>query len=191
MPEWLIGFGSGIIGAIIGFALAMVWDVFKSKRQSKQKAKTIWSAVQLDLMDNRLIIQSNITLLEGELKHIDQRKIVGDALVPLRTGFEELLKVNLPFRELKIELHIPLNMIAIAQLAREINEAIRSRESYRIHNQAMPNYFSILKFLDERLIQSHKKLLELLEKVVPLDPATEQFAKEIVNSIVEEIKREA
>ena len=185
MSEWLTGFTSGVFATIIGFILAMLWDFFKFKKEVKRKEEAITTTVQHELNENKIILHHNQILLEKELEILDEKRSVVDPLIPLHSSFWDLLRTNLPFPHKYRSFEVAIKIPQAAQLTRDINETIRSRENYRIHNQAMSNYFSHMKLYDQRLIEDFERLLKVLRELEPLAKETESLAKELVKAELE------
>jgi len=47
----------------------------------------------------------------------------------------------------------------------DLNETMRSKENYRIHNGAMNNYDSHMKAYADLLVEQHRQLLQAIESV--------------------------
>ncbi len=161
--EWLAGFMSGVIATIIGFVLTMSWDIYKFNRELKQREETVISAVKEELVSNLSILQYNQTILQKELEVIAEDKSVVAPLSLLQSGFWDLVKINLPRKLTKVDTLAQIRKAA--QLADQINEQIRSRENYRINNQAISNYHFRMKLYDQILLENIGILLKSLEEL--------------------------
>ncbi len=166
MTDWLKGFLAGVIATIIGFILTMLWDTFKLSRESKKREKTVLSTVKEELINNLSILQYNQTLLQRELELVDDNKRLVAPLNILQSGFWDLVKINLPKKLTKEDTLIKIR--TVAQLTDLMNETIRSRENFRIHNMALSGYGSRIKLYDEILLENIGNLLKSLESLQPL-----------------------
>ena len=166
MPDWLIGFLGGVVLALLGFLLTVAWEVRKLRRESQHREKVVTRALKEEMLANVEILKNNQALLSGELAIIDQDKTLVAPLDQLHAGFWDLVKVNLPQKVLT-EPDFLAEVREISQLTDQVNETVRSRESYRIHNGAMSNYSSRMKKYDQILMEYNQKLLTALETVKP------------------------
>lgn len=165
IPEWLIGLISGIFATIIGFGLTMIWDIKKIHREDKQRNVAVLSAGKEECIANINILKGNRNLLEQELTILNDKKFIVMPLLLLQTGFWDLLKTNIP-DILVNEPELLSKIRAITQATDGINELIRSREIYRLHNHAYSNYFDRTELYDNLVIQAGDKLLESLEYIM-------------------------
>src|SRR4029077_14931397 len=69
-------------------------------------------------------------------------------LQTLHTGGWELLRVYIP-RQISRDVTLLSKITEAYRAVRRINETIRSREEYRLHNGAMSNFHSHMKLYDE------------------------------------------
>lgn len=163
MLEWLLPLITGVIAVIIGFALSMVWDNYKFKRESKKKDEIVLSAVKEELVSNLTKLQENRQLIEEELDLIDEKRRVLSPLNLLESGFWDLVKINLPQKLTEGDVLLKIRKVAL--ISERTNEQIRSRENYRIHNQAMTGYISTLRQYDKMILSSITKLEESLKEL--------------------------
>ena len=138
MPEWLIGFMGGVIATTIGSLLMVGWDILKFRRESRWRDETICGAIREELLANLDILRANQRLFEQKLAVLDQRMLVVTPLSLLQTGFWDLAKVNLPQRLIR-DGDMLISIRNVSRMTDEVNETIRSRENYRLHNGAMSN----------------------------------------------------
>lgn len=179
MPVWLIA----LIGAIVGFALTMLWDFFKYRKEAKKKEDTIASTVTVELNENKVILHENLALLEKELRALDENKCLILPLIPLHREFLDLLKSNLPYPRKYRDLKAVMQMFQVAELTSHINETMRSREIFRIYNLGNANYIASMKVYDQRLLADSEKLLKVLNELEPMSRETERFAEELVEKV--------
>lgn len=166
MAEWLTGFIGGVIATVIGFILTMVWDIVKFNRESKRREETVLSAVREELVSNMSILEDNVQLLLKDLEVIGDKKSVVAPLTLLQSGFWDLVKINLPRKLTKVDTLVEIRKVA--QLTEQVNEQIRSRENYRIHNQAMSNYHRRMRLYDEMILGGILILQKSLKEIEPL-----------------------
>ncbi|MFH1169169.1 MAG: hypothetical protein V1691_00605 [Chloroflexota bacterium] len=165
MANWIIPFSIGVGATIVGFILTMVWDFFKFRRETQSREQALLNIVQYELSENINILDNDKAILEQELQVLDEHKSVVPPLIPLQSGFWDLLKVNLSFPKKIRNLDSSIKLMRIAQIIKWINEAIQSRQDYRIHSEAMSNYNSRMKIYDEILLQKSEELRKLLNEL--------------------------
>lgn len=163
MPEWLLGLIIGVVATSIGAGLTMLWDNHKFKRESKKKDEMVLSAVKEELVSNLTKLQDNRQLIEEELDVIDKSKMLVSPLDLLESGFWDLVKINLPQELTKGDVLLKIRKVAL--ITDRTNEQIRSRENYRIHNQAMTGYISTLRLYDKMILSSIATLEKLLKEL--------------------------
>ena len=163
MSEHLRGIITGVIATIIGFGLSMTWDTYKYNRDVKQIERQVLAAFKYEVETNLHILKYNQALLQNEIKVLDKKKSMVAPLKLLDFGSWDLMKLHPPRSLVKVKKLVMVRRIA--QLSDEMNEQIRSRENYRIHNQATTNRHAVLKIYDGLLLKRSKILLELLVKL--------------------------
>ena len=153
---------SGASVAIFSFFLAVGWDEYKNRREIKRREGIIISAVEDELRRNQQILAENKKILESDLIARDESKGVVIPLQYLYEGFWELSRMNLPRKF--IEKDYLVKMQKLATLTNYFNEMIRSRESYRIQNEAMTNFSGRMKIYDKSLLDKVAELEILLDE---------------------------
>lgn len=161
MSEWLIGFTSGVIATVIGFGLTILWDIFKSHRETRYREGRVLAVVREELVGNVRVLNNNLKLISKELQLLPNNKSVVDPLVPLKASFWDLVKINLPKK--LMEGDVLLKIRDMVELTEKINEVIQSRENYRIHNRASTNYGVQLQAYDNILVGNIKEFLGLIK----------------------------
>jgi hypothetical protein len=162
MSQWMSGFFSGVAATIVGFLFTVLWDVYKYRRDVSERDRQILKVVQHDLEENRQLVTENKSMLQQELKIIDQKKELVPPLLLLKTGFWDLLKANLPKRLVK-NTELLERLQALSLLANHINEEIRSRQNYKNASSAMSNYNSTIKIHDEILVSDLDRITKGLD----------------------------
>ena len=167
MSEWIKGFISGVIATIIGFILTMLWDIYKSIRETKEREGRVLLAIKEDLNSNIVILSDNFDLISKELEYIKSGTSLVNPLVPLKTGFWELVKIYLPKKLVKEDILIKIR--DIVRNSEHINEMIQSRENFRIHNMALTNFGAQLKKYDGIILEQMQNILDLIDQLsIPL-----------------------
>jgi hypothetical protein len=147
--EWLAGFITGVAATILGFVLTILWDINKAKRESIEKDKAVIKAINEELLSNKKCLEQNLERLQTELDILNKGKNIVQPLFILKTGFWELAKVQFPRTLLRGNRLVSLRSIVF--YAEQANEEIRSRENYRIHNEAMSNFHHRMHLYDESI----------------------------------------
>jgi len=186
MPEWLIGFIGGVLATILGFALTLTWEIINKRKEAKDLEKRLERLVAMELTENRRILYRNRRLLEDELQALDENKLSLISLTPFRMGFWELLKNHLPLSGKYGENPAALCLICIVDLISEMNETIRNRETFKIHNMGTVGFVAQLRKYDEWLSGYNQMLLEKMDQV---DPEAKEFQR-IAEQLLERHKQE-
>lgn len=152
--DWFLGFIGGVIATVLGCFLTFAWEVYKSRRDIRDRDEIIMRALNEEIGENNKLVARNMAYIRQELAVLSDNKSVVDPLVPLKTGFWDIVKINLPRALLSGGRLLKLRNIAL--LAETTNEQIRSRENYRINNGSMSNFSSRIRLYDESLKQSLK-----------------------------------
>lgn len=170
MSEWLRGLIAGVVATLIGFAVTVSftvwWDNRKFDRDSSQRDEAVLAAVREELLSNIMLIKEHDSFLQHELSVITDKKTVIQPLTPLKIGSWDVLKINIP-KKLKSGDAL-VKVREASQRTDRVNEIIRSRENYRIQNEAMSNFHSRIKMYDEILLNQEQVLLKALEELKPL-----------------------
>ena len=80
----------------------------------------------------------------------------------LKSSMWDLAKLRLPASS-QTELRLLQEIADYSSLVEQTNEAIRSRENYRISNEAMSNFYRRLRLYDEHLLSVQGQLVSLLQ----------------------------
>ena len=139
--EWFLGLLGGVGATLLGFVCTLVWDVRKMRADAAERARAIRETVSEDLTANKQSIASNLAALQQELSALSRRESIVNALQLMRTGFWEIAKSNTPSKVFGAGNLVQLR--DIGSRAEDVNEQVRSRENYRIHNGAMSNFNEI------------------------------------------------
>jgi hypothetical protein len=161
MTTWLSGFLSGVIATIIGFLLTMLWDIYKYRRDSGKRDKSVLNSIREELISNKSIVLKNQQMLQQEMDLLSKNIMVGSPLSTLQGGFWDLVKINLPNQFIKGNSLISVRKIAL--LTDEINEIIRNRENYKLFNGFASDYSNRLRSYDQLLYLHCLEIVKLFE----------------------------
>ncbi len=162
MSEWL---GVFIAGIITGLLLAVLWDIFKSRREIVRRDKMTLSAIKEEISHNLVTLKSNKEILKEELDTIFEEHNVIETLTPLHSGFEDLLKVGIP-ESIKGDTLVKLRHII--HPIDSINRQIASREEYRDSEHEVSVYYRRIKKYDKNIVKGSDRLLAALQELQPL-----------------------
>ena len=102
-------------------------------------------------------------MLQQETDLLNKNIMIVSPLCSLQGGFWDLVKINLPRQFAKGDALLEIRKIAL--LTDEINEAIRSRESYRNYNGGTSDYSSRLNSYDQLLLHQCLEIATLFEEI--------------------------
>ena len=156
MSQWVTGFISGVAATIVGFVFTMIWDLYKYRRDTNQREKSIIDITRHEIEENRQASVENISLLDGELEILDKKKEIVRPLLLLKTGFWDLLKGNIP-KQFLTNVKLIEKIQSLSLLASHINEQVRSRQNYKNSNSAMSDYNSSVKIQDKMILADLKR----------------------------------
>jgi hypothetical protein len=158
---WVTRVIRGLIGAVIYF----IWNIFKSKRESKKREEVVLSKVKAELLSNLCVLQYNQTVLQKELEIINEDGIpISPSLILLQNKFSTLVKNNF---SPKLREDIVDKIREIDLLTMQINEQIRNRKNDQNNDQAML-YYPRLQLYDKMLLENIESLQKMVEEVLPL-----------------------
>lgn len=162
-----------IVLVLLGFSLAVTWDIIQDTRKEKAERESIVVMLQSELGSIHAEINENLKTLDKNLVELETGKEVVRPLLALDTDAWESAKLrNSIFIKNTGDLFKMVNLYAAIDV---INEKIRFRENYRMTNQAMSNYNERLKIIDndikqalEKVKEYHRIAQEYLHKAYPL-----------------------
>lgn len=161
-------FGNFLIGSlttILGFILAILWDLYKHRRDNKRKDFAVILAINEELLANIFNCESNKNAIIQELEALIGQKVLVSPISLLEDSAWDLIKINLPEPIVK-DNSLLKKLRSLVQLIKHTNETIRSREIYRINNSAMTNFESRLRIYDNLILKRTEDLLDRLEILV-------------------------
>jgi len=162
MSEWL---GVYVAGLITGLMFAVLWDIFKVRRESRKKEMMILSSIRSEISHNLLTLQSNKELLNEELETIFEENNIINTLTLLQSGFEDLFKIDMP-ETIKGDTLVKLRHII--HPIDSINQQISIREEYKNSDHDISIHYRQIKKFDDRLLRHSDTLIESLEELKAL-----------------------
>jgi hypothetical protein len=142
---------TGGILVLVGFALAVGWEVWKDDREVGRRDKALNAVVTSDLKINKTQVEFSLKLLSEELAALAEDRSVVQPLPVLQDRFWDVVKLNPPTDLIMNGKLEKLNkLMSVTSI---VNEQVRSRENYRLHNGAMTNFRERMRKYDELLIR--------------------------------------
>lgn len=141
---------TGGILVLVGFLLAVGWETWKDEREVARRDKALNELVTSDLKINKTHVEFSLKLLNEELAVLAKDMSVVQPLPVLQDSFWDVVKLNPPTDLIMSGKLVKLNKLM--SVTSVINEQVRSRESYRLHNGAMTNFQQRMRKYDELLI---------------------------------------
>lgn len=155
--------------AILVILILMGWREYNKKKIEKKALL----AVNNELEYNLQILGHNQGILDEELRLIEdnkfsespkRNKLILESLVPLKTGFWDIIIVDLfPDEIKKSELFVKIRDIDMH--ANKINQEIKSRENYKNVNIEAYDISSMVKNYDKVILKDIEKLRKSLMKL--------------------------
>ena len=161
IPEWVFGLIGGIIATLIGFIFSIRWDMYKYKRDTRQKDELIITSIKEELDANSEIQFANNVTINNDINALNEGKIVIPPITQLHDSIWELMRIHLPNKMSSTDMLTKARNAV--QLTKQTNEYIQSRENYRINNQGMSNYHAVLMIYDKDLLPLMKLLQQHIE----------------------------
>ena len=156
--DLLLAFFSGVGATIIGFFLTMIWEWYKLKNQEN----AVFDSLKEELKTNKAILNNNIASIIEELRILDEGKSVVSPLNIINADFTNMLFVCIP-KKIRKDTNLLSELRTIAMGAKVNNETLKSRETYRMNNEAMTNYSSRMKIYDQILQIQTNELITKIE----------------------------
>lgn len=165
---FLIGAGTSILGAIVGFVLTFVGDRYKYKLENDKRKNLLINLLKDEVKENIVLLNKNIKDLENEIAILSQGKAIPVPLgFMLNTSSWELFRLNLELKKDNLENITKLKSIYSA--ISELNDILSSRKNYKITNGAMSNYENYLKSYNTSIIQASNKIIEQINQLEEWD----------------------
>lgn len=156
MKDWFLGAIGGVVATAIGFVLAILWDIYKMRKEGRQRTRLVVTAIAEELASNKKLTERNMILLRNDIQALPEKKSVVQPLLFLKIGFWDVAKFSLSQGALAPDRLMKLRQAVT--LAEQANEEIRSRETYRLHNGAMSNFHGHMAIYDEALLRTLEEL---------------------------------
>lgn len=163
----------GIIIALLIVAVVILVMIGWNEYSKKKNEKKVLLAVKNELEYNLQILGHNQNILDKEIELIEdnkfseapkRNKLILEPLLPLKTGFWEIIIVDLfPDEIKKSELFVKIRDIDM--LANKINEHINSRQNYKNANIEAHDISSTVKRYDHMLLEDVEKLRNAMMKL--------------------------
>ncbi len=155
--------------AVIVILAIMGWREYNKKKTEKKALL----AVKNELEYNLQILGHNQDILDKEIELIEdnkfseapkRNKLILEPLLPIKTGFWEIIIVNLfPDEIKKSELFVKIRDIDMQ--ANKINEQIKNRQNYKNANIEAHDISSMVKRYDRMLLEDVEKLRNSMMKL--------------------------
>ncbi len=164
---WQSILGGGVV-AIFAFALAMAWDVIRFRREQRQRDRAVLQCALAEIDTLLGILQNNLNLVEKELSLIsDKQKMLLNPLDPVTSGFWDLVKIHMPQAFLG-NADVLSRISNASRRTEQIAQMIRSREAFRISNQALSSLLQQMEKYDQLLHTFIRELIGALQELKPL-----------------------
>ncbi|MCW5201367.1 hypothetical protein VU02_00945 [Desulfobulbus sp. N2] len=170
MSKDILAFIIGVGATSIGFSFAVLWDVYKWKRDIGARDVAVMSSLLDDLESNFSIIAMNESILLAEQTILKQNETVVRPIQILRESFWDVTKLNIP-KQLVENPNVFKKLKNIFLYTSYANEMIRSRESWRINSSAMSHFEIRLEIYNDELLQTLVPLKEKINEIKKCLPA--------------------
>jgi hypothetical protein len=160
LSEWEKGFISGLFATLIGFLLTIIWDIYKYRRDNKEKENNINNLINNTISENFEYIELIEYALTQEMEVLDERKNVVASLPTLRDDFGDFLKYNMPKNHAKNEKFME-NFQKMLVKTRYINQNIIGRETFKLNNEGMLYFERRLKIYNESILKEISEIKSL------------------------------
>jgi hypothetical protein len=157
--------GGGI--AIFAFVLAWIWDVIKSRRDARRRDKSVLVSARAEIDSLIATVTNNLNLVRSELELLEEDKSLVNPLDPVAGGFWEVVRTNLP-ESLIRDASALSQLTDVSRRTEQVSEMIRSREAFRVNNQAFSGLTFGLKSYDGLLERFQEELLAALNDLKPV-----------------------
>jgi hypothetical protein len=151
--------GAGLV--VLGVLLATVRDLIRDARASKRRDQAVLEAVAAEVQSLIALVENNQALTQSDLQLLAQGQRLVNPIDPIVTGVWDLVKVAPP-RGVRERRELLSTILDVSRRAGQVNEMIRSRESFRIVNQAHPSFTGQMTTYDHLLMTFQGELLEVL-----------------------------
>jgi hypothetical protein len=154
--EWFLGFIGGVFATLVGFILAVWWDVHKSSRDAQQKHQGAIAAIKDELMANRSVAQHAAMILTAELCTMKQRSTVVQPIPLLRTGAWDLVRLDPP-EDLSQRDRLS-TLRELYYTSGYLNEGIRHRDAFLLSDAQGQAFWWRLNAMDRQMLTAFYRL---------------------------------
>jgi hypothetical protein len=118
---------------LLGFLLAMGWDMYRSHNELRDRKMSVLSLVQEDLLANESICTQNLARLQVEEPGLKEEppRYLQAPLATLRTDFWNVFAFSMP-RSIQANMKMTKALRELSWEIGRLNELIDSRERFRI-----------------------------------------------------------
>ncbi len=163
--RWRISeFLAGVLSTLLGFGLAVCWDTIKYRREVEHRDNAIIEVMRQEVAENLELVKQDKNLLDQESDYFKTIRTLTPPLSLLKVGAWDLMRVSIPQKMIAEQSEL-FKIEHMTQAADEINDLIRSRESFRISNSAASNLIPDLKFYDAKLREDFESFAALASQV--------------------------
>ena len=141
----------GLMGVVIGFTLALGWDVWQDYRHVKAELHRAARSIEQELSTDLALLSTDLGLLSEDTKAADGQREVVQPLELLSTAAGETAYLRGSLEADSVELTIKLRTVYSSISI--LNRRIEHREAYRLTNGAKSNYHGRRKLLNQDLQQ--------------------------------------
>jgi hypothetical protein len=123
--------------SLLGFVLAMAWDLYKERRERGRRDDAVLFAPKAEIDSIAATVKNNQALVRRELGILPGQHLI-NPLDPIEGGFWDVVKLNPPQVFLADEATLS-QVRDVARRTDQVNEMLRSRETFRVGNQGCRN----------------------------------------------------
>jgi len=156
---------TSITGVIVGFGLAVLWDLWKRQMNRREELKRASRAIMREIEVNLRVFKLNSELLKKDDEAADNSQEIVNQLDRLCCAAGESAYLRGSLEHADPELAEKLRNV-YAGLA-SVNYKIEGRELYRATNGAMSNYHSRRKMINGELVHLLSSLEEQTKELQP------------------------
>jgi hypothetical protein len=141
----------GLMGVVIGFTLALGWDIWQDYRHVKAELHRAARSIEQELSTDLALLSTDLGLLSEDTKAADGQREVVQPLELLSTAAGETAYLRGSLEADSVELTIKLRTVYSSISI--LNRRIEHREAYRLTNGAKTNYHGRRKLINQDLKQ--------------------------------------
>ena len=168
------GVFASLVGVFVGSGITFAWDIWKTSRDQHTELLRAARSVDHETQTNLGIITNDLFALTNDDVQADMHsEVITPAVAPLLTSAGETAYLKGSFELYSSNFSISVGDIYTINYL--INKRIEARDFYRFTNQAMDNYETrrkmlnnelegILRQQEDRLKQLHSELIKLIKQ---------------------------